>query len=215
MRIHPRLCGTLVGLALVVGACGGASTPTASPAAPATEAASSVEPASPAPSTAAASTEPAGSGPQVSLQPGAATDLEAMLPDDVNGTTLRKGSFDGSSLAASGVPLDTGGLAPILKATGKTVADVRMAIGSPADQASLGKLTIVALQIRGVPAESLLPLFPNGATQGMQKATVGGKSVLQAGATGFSVLIYLKGDVLFYVLGADPTLTEAAVSKLP
>ena len=121
-----------------------------------------------------------------------------------------KQSFDGASLGAAGLGMDTGELDPILKANGKTVADVRMAIASPADAAAgqHGDGLRVPDPGRGrdeAPQRS----SPAPAPTSAHVRHVGGKQVLsRSGTRGVSVVIYTKGDVLFEVL-----LANAAVAR--
>ena len=50
----------------------------------------------------------------------------------------------------------------------------------------------------------------------LTSATVGGKQVLEAGIPGIGIVLYVKDDVVFYVLAlGDASLTDAIVSALP
>lgn len=210
-----RLLVLLTGAALAVAACGGSSTSSATPgaatAAPATEAPSS---ATAVESQEAASTDTG--GPDVSLQPGAAGDLEAMLPSEANGIRFSKSSFDGSSLGLAGVPIDAGQLQPVLEANGKTMKDVRFALASPTDAGSGLSAIVMAFQIQGVDAEKLLPVLDSSGSLGdLTQTTIAGKSVRTGGTPPFGAAVYLKDDVLFYVLFADEPTTEAIIAQLP
>ena len=218
MWIDRRLLAGLVGLVLVVGACGssaasptapsptstpGASEPAASADAGQSEPAASDEPATEAPS-----------GPEVSFQPGAAGDLEAMLPSSVAGLTFTKQSFDGASIASAvGVPIDTGDLDPILAANGKTLADVRMAIATAMSPTS--PAIVVAFQIRGLDASKMLDLLAGGSASDLTPTTVAGKQVLSLGSDMGGGVLYTKGDVAFEVILANPATLEAIVAALP
>jgi hypothetical protein len=225
MTIDRRLLAGAVGLALALSACGGASTASTAPASqPASAAAATEAPATAAPATAAptapAATEapataaPTAGGAQPSFVAGAAGDLEALLPDEINGNKLMKTSFDGASLGASGVGIDTGALGPLLKKYGKSVSDVRMALATTAAEGGAPAAMVVALQIKGVPAAELMTLT-GSTTQNLKKTTIAGKDVLATDAGGFSVVVYPKDDLMFEIVLADAATTEAILSKLP
>jgi hypothetical protein len=216
MSIDRRIAAALVGLVLAVAACGGSSN--ASPTnAPASQAAASAPAASEPAASEPAASEPAAteapSGPEVSFQPGAAGDLEAMLPSKVGTLTFTKQSFDGASIATAGVPIDAGELDPILSANGKTVADVRMAIATAMDPTS--PAIVVALQVKGLDASKLLDLMSGSSASSLTPATIGGKQVLSLGSDMGGGVVYTKGDVAFEVLLASPSNLDAIVAALP
>jgi hypothetical protein len=201
-------------VALLVAACGGtAATPT-----PAASAQASEAPASAAASEAAASQEPAstdnGSVPNVSLAPGTATELESMLPSNVGGVAFAKTSFGGGALPAT-VPVDSGELGTFLQANGKTLADVSLAMATPTDTSKAGTF-VMAFQVKGVDGTKLADVLAGTGSSGLQQTTVGGKQVQQAGAGGFGFTLYVKGDVVFYILAiGDASLTEGILAALP
>lgn len=216
MAIDRRLAVGALGLALLVAACGGSSTssPSAQPAA------SQPVAASPVPSEAAqseAAPSAVETGPVPSFQAGAAGDLEATLPDEAGGLTFTKTSFDGSQLGASGFGMDAGQLDPILKANGKTISDVRMAIATAAGAGAGTGAAVIALQVQGMDASKLIDIATanQGAGGAATKATIAGKDVLRIDAGGFSTVIYTKDDVLYEVFLASPDVAEAIVTKLP
>ncbi len=218
MWIDRRLLAGLVGLVLVVGACGSsaasptAPSPTATPGASEPAASADAGQSEPAASDETATEAP--SGPEVSFQPGAAGDLEAMLPSSVAGLTFTKQSFDGASIAAAvGVPIDTGDLDPILAANGKTLADVRMAIATAMSPTS--PAIVVAFQIRGLDASKVLDLLAGGSASDLTPTTVAGKQVLSLGSDMGGGVLYVKGDVAFEVILANPATLEAIVAALP
>jgi hypothetical protein len=217
MTIDRRVLAGSLGLALLLAACGGGASATKAPesAAPASQAAQPTQAAETAEASEEATEQPAeSSGVEPSLVPGAAGDLEAMLPAEVNGVKFSKTSFDGASLGAAGMGVNSGDLEPLLKKYGKTISDVRVAIAAPADTTAGSTAMILALQVKGVPAADLIGATGQD-TSSLAKKNIGGKDVLTAGAGGFNVAIYTKDDVVFEVLLADATLTEAILKQLP
>jgi hypothetical protein len=214
MSFDRRALAFSLAVALLAAACGGtAATPT-----PAASTQASEAPASAAASEAAASQEPAstdnGSVPNVSLAPGTATELESMLPSNVGGVAFAKTSFGGGVLPAT-VPVDSGELGTFLQANGKTLADVSLAMATPTDPSKAGSL-VMAFQVKGVDGTKLAAVLAGSGDSGLQAATVGGKQVQQAGAGGFGFTLYVKGDVVFYILAiGDASLTEGILAALP
>ncbi len=219
MHLDRRALAVAIALGLLAAACGGgaAATPTPTPAAQASQAAAS-EDTSQAASGAPASQEPAatdnGSAPNVSLPPGTATELEAMLPSNVGGVAFAKTSFGGGLLPAT-IPVDSGELGTFLQANGKTLADVSIAMATPTDTSKAGTF-VMAFQVKGVDGTKLAQVLAGSGDSGLQQATVGGKPVQQAGAGGFGFTLYVKGDVVFYILAlGDASLTDGIVAALP
>lgn len=214
MSFDRRALAFSLAVALLAAACGGtAATPT-----PAASAQASEAPASAAASEAAASQEPAstddGSVPNVSLAPGTATELESMLPSNVGGVAFAKTSFGGGVLPAT-VPVDSGELGTFLQANGKTLADVSLAMATPTDTSKAGTF-VMAFQVKGVDGTKLADVLAGTGSSGLQQTTVGGKQVQQAGAGGFGFTLYVKGDVVFYILAiGDASLTEGILAALP
>jgi hypothetical protein len=219
MTFDRRIAAAMLALGLILAACGGASTasssaaPAAATAVPATEAPTdSPEPESEAPTeTEAVESE----GIEPSLMPGAAADLEALLPDEAGGVTFAKQSFDGAALGAAGLGIDVGALGPILEASDKTLADVRAAVAAPVGASAAEQGAIVAIQVDGLEGDKLVDAMTGGGASSLTKKTIAGKEVLTAGAGGFNVVIYVKDDVLFEILLASDELTEAIVAALP
>ena len=214
MSFDRRALAFSLAVALLAAACGGtAATPT-----PAASAQASEAPASAAASEAATSQEPAstdnGSVPNVSLAPGTATELESMLPSNVGGVAFAKTSFGGGALPAT-VPVDSGELGTFLQANGKTLADVSLAMATPTDTSKAGTF-VMAFQVKGVDGTKLADVLAGTGSSGLQQTTVGGKQVQQAGAGGFGFTLYVKGDVVFYILAiGDASLTEGILAALP
>ena len=152
--------------------------------------------------------------PTSNAAPGAAPALEAMLPSTAGGLTFTKASFDGAKVGVAGLPLDATTLDPVLKANGKTAADVSYAVATaPAPSGKLAT-TVMAMRIAGVDA-AITAGLSNGSLEGMTDETLGGKHVKQGGSAGFWAVIYLKGDVMFEAMGADIATLDAVVAALP
>jgi hypothetical protein len=215
MTFDRRVLGGALAAALLLAACGGSASPAPSSAA---SAASTPAASTPAATEPAATDQPSatdsGSGPGVSLSPGSAPDLEAMLPSSVNGVAFVRTSFGGAAMPA-GIPIGSSDLATFLQQNGKTLADVNIAMATPTDTAKLATF-VMAFQVKGVDGTKLAQTL--GATSGsdLTATTVGGKKVLQAGITGMGVVLYVKGDVVFYVLALGETsLTDGILAALP
>ena len=201
MTIDRRaLAGALAAL-LLVAACGGSASQapttvpgaTAAPGATATPAGPSQEPTETAQPT---------EGAEASFVPGAAGDLEANLPDEVNGVKFTKTSFDGNSFPA-GVPIGDTEMEQLLKDSGKSLQDVRVAIATPADAsaATAGNM-VMALQIKGADSARLEAWATNQlGDSSATKTTVGGKDVYGSVVEGVGgAYFYVKDDVIYYVL---------------
>jgi len=211
MPLDRRALAFSLSLALLAAACGGA----AATATPGSAAAASQEPAA---SVAAASQEPAagsaGSGVGLPGLAGSAPDLEAMLPSTVNGVSFAKTSFGGGSLPAT-IPVGSDALGAFLQANGKTLADVSMAMATSTDPSKAGSF-VMAFQVKGVDGTKLAQVLAGTSSSDLQTTTVGGKQVQEAGAAGMGFAIYVKGDVVFYILSlGDASLTEGILAALP
>lgn len=153
--------------------------------------------------------------PDVSLAPGAAGDLEAVLPSEAGGVKFQKASFDGASIPGV-LPIGEGedDLTNFLKDNGKGLDDVRFAIATPTDPSAAGTM-VMAIQVKGIPSDKLLAWVAKDMSDA-EKSTVGGKQVYGSGAAGFGAWFYVKDDVAYYVIatgGAD--LAESVISQLP
>lgn len=214
MTIDRRTLAGALATLLLVAACGGSASqaPTAEPGA---TAAPTAPPAAETQEPTAETPEPQETeGP--TLQPGAAGDLEAMLPSEVNGVTFEKGSFDGSTVPG-GIPLGEGedDFATFLSDNGKSLTDVRVAIASPTESDAAGSL-VMAIQVEGVSSDKLLA-FATADMTDAEKTTIGGKEAYGSGMAGFGAYVYVKDDVVFYVLsmGGDASLAEGIFEQLP
>jgi hypothetical protein len=212
MTTQRHLLGASLGLALLVAACGGSSatpTPSAAPAAPASEAPASQAAASESPTQEPAASDMA-SMPVISFAPGNATALEGTLPDSAGGVTFTKTSFDGASIPGAGMPFDQSSLDPTLSKYGKTIADVKFAIAS----ATTGMPMIYALQLQGVQATQFMA-DTGFDTSGMTQTTISGKSVWSDSSTGMTQVIYPKDDTVYLIMLATDAQAQAILAALP
>ncbi len=148
-------------------------------------------------------------------------DLENRLPNEINGVTLVKYSFKGSSFLESGAS-NSQDLLDLLTTLGKTPAD--MSVAFAADPVGDLDVQIGAFKVSGADSNALLQGFVL-ATQKQSpedvitQANVGGKNVTQIDdpqdTTSGSVYIYASGDTLFYVASPDAALAGAALLALP
>jgi hypothetical protein len=211
------LAGLATAIAITVAACGPASSgPTAG--APVTNPPSTQVPVATGP----ASTDPFGL-PSFALPSFALPsfsrdeDLEALLPDELDGQPLQKISMTGDSFIGAG---GTGSeeLDAVLRAAGKTPADLSVAF------AGTETVTLIAYRIQGVPAETFFESFLAAAQAdsevSVSTVSLGGKSVRKLVSTDAevgTVYVYTKDDVLYLVGGeaVPDDLLEEAFSKLP
>ena len=140
--------------------------------------------------------------------PGGATDLEALLPDEVAGIELTKASFNGANIdEEAGFNLEG-----IASAAGAQLEDVSLA--TAVDEAN-GVVTIFAVRIEGLSGEqtmnAALENDDTGLSESVEEANIGGKDVLTSGGV---VHLYASDDVLFQVYAAEG-VAEEVFSQLP
>lgn len=217
MNIDRHLLAGVIGVSLILAACGGSSTATpTSPITPPVTTAPGIDEPTMVPGTDVPTDdgEPTDDGNEPSLVPGAASDLEANLPDEAAGVKYEKSSFDGASIGMFGANVDSEELDPILKANGKTINDVRVAIASPADSSSAAGGMVIAFQIRGLDASKFMEAMGVDVAS-MTRTTISGKEVLSSGTADFSFVVYAKGDVLYEILMANSEVTASILQQLP
>jgi hypothetical protein len=153
-----------------------------------------------------------------SFSPGALADLEAWIPDTVAGMTMQKQSMAGDAYAqqfgdlAIEAMLDDLGVAP---------GDASVAIGvgnSPALNLSARMLVIRA---PGADSDQLDEAFKT-ATNGVRPTplqwaatTIGGKQVESAADGPATYYLYVKGDVIVFLVPSDQNVAEEIISGLP
>ena len=90
-----------------------------------------------------------------------------------------------------------------------------MAVASPADTSGGATTLVIALQVRGLPADALLEMGGVGSGTDLETVTIAGKQVQRGGAAGFMVYVYVKDDTLYEILFATEALGEAIIAQLP
>lgn len=144
--------------------------------------------------------------------PSAAPELAAMLPDKAGGLDFVKSSFTGADVADLGISLDEKQLAALAANNKTTLEGIQVAEARPKDSSKSG--IVLAIRVPGADPKTIVDAtFAQSAS--LQLKTVGGKSVYKVASTGLSVVVYLKDDIMFQVVGAPSDLTEAIVAALP
>jgi hypothetical protein len=206
MTLDRRAPATALVALFLVAACGGGPTPAPEATPTATEPPAATE----AP---AETPEPAETDSPVG--PGGAANLEAMLPAEVAGIPFERASFDGASYPGD-IPVGGGDdeFSMFLEANGKSLDDLRLAVATPIG-AEAGGTMVMAIQVVGV-AHDKFAEFALADMTDAERTTIAGKQVYGAAAAGFGAYVYLKDDIIFYVLvmgGED--LAEGIISQLP
>jgi len=148
-------------------------------------------------------------------------DLEGRLPSQVNGVTLVKYSFKGSSFLASGAD-NQQDLVDFLTTLGKSPDDLSVAFAGDPNGAL--DVQLGAFRVAGADSNALLQAFivatqKESPQDQVTQQNVGGKNVTQIvdptdSDTG-PIYIYANGDTLFYVSSKDAALAAAALQAMP
>ncbi|MHB8961214.1 MAG: hypothetical protein ACYDAN_16510 [Candidatus Limnocylindrales bacterium] len=203
-------------MALFVAACGGSAASPAASTGGGSGATSAPGGATPLSTDATGNNAAGSSAPEISLTPGNASALEAMIPDKVGTQTMTKTSFDYSTIpwASLSNMFGSGDLDTILKNNGKTLADVKFAMGVSTSAGATGMPTMVyALQVSGLDASKFVSQLDSSYASGSD-LTVGGKTVKGELAGGFGTITYVHGDVVFIAVATEADL-NTLVAALP
>jgi len=198
-------------LAIVLGACGAAASPSASTAAVPSVAAPSTE-ASQAASSAA---EPSSAAQSLAIPsfslPSEAKDLEALLPDKLCGETATKASVSGASLGSSAGSEFLAGLA----ALGKSPTDVSFAFAFAASGCGAGIFRIAGVDQNALQSAMLTSVQKSGETY--TQSSVGGKTVFVSDKASQSgkQYIYFHGDAVIFAAAPDDTKAAEILQALP
>jgi hypothetical protein len=205
--------------ALALAACtttGASGSPAASAPAASASAEMSAAPSADASASASAdaSASPSASA-AASADSGGAGDLAGKIPATVGDVTLSVSSTDGEAYVRANVNRQ---LSPILTALNKAPTDVNVATATGSAEGG-ATLFIDAVQVTGADAEALVTAFQTAAeaTPGttVEAADVGGKSVVKATTTSYTLAVYASGDTLFYVQSPNAELVDQAIAALP
>jgi len=145
-----------------------------------------------------------------SLSPGSASELEKLIPSQVGTTVLTKTSLDFSGIpwtAFSGAA-GSGGMEQILKDNGKTLADVKFAMGISTAPGASGMPTMVyAMQVKGLDAAKFVDGIDDTYATATE-STISGKKVHGNITSGFGTVTYLHDDVVFTVIASEADLKD-------
>ena len=216
MSSDRRLIGTVLGMALLVAACGGSAASPAASSGGGAGASTAPGGATPVATDASGGNAAGSSAPEISLTPGNASALEAMIPDKIGTQTITKTSFDYSTIpwASLSNMFGSGDLDTLLKANGKTLADVKFAMGVSTTAGATGMPTMVyALQVAGLDASKFVGQLDSSYASGSD-LSIGGKTVKGQLAGGFGTITYVHGDVVFIAIATEADL-NSLVAALP
>jgi hypothetical protein len=148
-------------------------------------------------------------------------DLEGRLPNQINGVTLVKYSFKGSSFLESGAD-NQQDLVDFLNTLGKSPNDLSVAFAG--DPNGTLDVQLGAFRVAGADSNALLQAFvvatqKQSPQDQVTQQNVGGKQVTQIvdpsdTSTG-PIYVYANGDTLFYVSSHDAALAAAALQAMP
>jgi hypothetical protein len=192
-------------LALLVAACGPASSADETP----TEEPTAVVTPSPAES------DDAGGAPSFEQGAGA---LDDILPDEVGGIPLEYQFAEGAgALGTEGV---TPEVQDFMDRVGADMDDVRVAFGIGFDQTAGAIVSIFAVQVAGADEDTLRDEFRQVLEEEdnvVSEDTIAGKNVLAFGTEDAETdtFLYVHDDVVFMVGASSAELTEEALSLLP
>jgi hypothetical protein len=140
-------------------------------------------------------------------------ELEAMLPDQLGGATVRKQSVSGTTFLATGMA-GVAALKALLEDLGKSPDDLSVGFGTTT------AVTIIAYRIDGISAEQLFAGFEAALAAApsatLTDQTVGGRNVKVVTSPTETTYVYLGEDAVFLIGGAvTPALLEETVLQLP
>jgi hypothetical protein len=132
-------------------------------------------------------------------------ELEALLPDSIDGVSLTKSSISGEEMGMA----DTN---PILSRFGKHPADMARATGATTQAPYL---IVVVERLRGVPADQLLAAELEQYFSGtVTHTSLGGHQVTSGVIGATTVWYYATGELLYGVAGAEQDAAKA-LATLP
>ena len=132
-----------------------------------------------------------------------APELAAMLPSSAGGVDFVTSSATADDLAGLGISLNETVLEAAANSRQLTLSDVQVAEARPRD-ATKGGL-VLAIRVPGADAKSLVDATFSSANA-LRLRTLGGKSVYEVAGSGLGVVVYIKDDIVFQVVGAPADL---------
>ena len=138
----------------------------------------------------------------------------SQIPATVGDVTLSVTATDGEAYVRANVNRQ---LAPILTAVNMAPTDVTVATAT-GTSAGGATLFIDAVQVTGADAGAADRVPDRGrgrAGSPVEAADIGGKSVVKATTSSYTLAVYASGDTLFYVQSPDAALVDQAVAALP
>jgi hypothetical protein len=168
---------------------------------------------------------PIPTAPQLSFQPDA--NLEALFPDTIGGHTLAVTSATGRDVIPAFANNNPEEFLNVITGLGSTIDQVSAAMSfniwpGPTEGDFTG-LTMIALQVRGIPAPATLTALVDLTKDSVDNAVVGTQTIGGKSVTGITnpedaeenVYLYAWNDVVFLVGGLPQANVEEALSKLP
>jgi hypothetical protein len=149
-------------------------------------------------------------------------DLEARLPNSLNGVTLTKVSFRGDTILGGPASSSTADIRAILAGLGKTPSDFSEAVAS--DPTGALKVTLGAIRVTGADGGAMLNAFLTASKNTspdlqVSQANLGGKNVTvvtnPSSSSAGTTYIYASGDTLFFAQTLDAQLAAAALAAMP
>lgn len=208
-------------VALLAAACTSDQGSSATATATATATAESDD-ATPEPDTDDGDSETAAAVPSFDL-PGSAPELEALLPDEIDGTEVVKFSMGGPELMADqeGSGVDPEFIA-FLERLGAQPDDISIAFAfsftEAGDSAGIGAFRVEGASSEDLEREFMATMETGGEVVDWQSASVGGKDVQTAAdpdTEGSFVYIYTVGDIVFFVTTPDEDVAAELLEPLP
>lgn len=166
--------------------------------------------------------ESAGAFPSLDL-PGSAPELEALLPDEIDGVETTKFSMDGPELMedqeASGIDPE---FIAFLERLNAQPDDISIAFAftftEAGDSAGIGAFRVAGANTDDLEREFMATMESEGDAVDWQSATVGGKDVQAAAdpdSEGSTVYVYTVGDIVFFVTTQDEATAAELLGPLP
>ena len=167
----------------------------------------------------AASRAGSSGGPLPSFTAGAVSALEDLIPDTVGDLTISKQSLQGSEFLTA--PGSDPAAVKFVEDLGISASDISIATGSGSSADFTKFVFVFVIRAQGVDSDRLVSAFKTASSTddssplSWSAATVAGKSVETAEASGGANYIYAKGDVMFWLIASDATLAEQFIGLLP